>query len=144
MSRSSSTIYRTMKTSILTLVLAFCALTLHAGEKEERAGVEQVMPKLMSAWNDQSFKEMLQLYHEVSRLRYEMKEINDDAKVKSMHHGIMKKFGAMKGFNIGSYSDRKNEFQLSIVYAEKGKVTGTISLTEKDGTWLIRDWDIDG
>lgn len=133
-----------MKTSILALVLAFCAFTLHAGEKEERTGVEQIMPKLMSAWNKQSFKEMLQLYHEVSRLRYEMKEINDDTKLESMHLGIMDKFGAMKEFTIGSYSDRKKEFQLSIVYAEKGTVTGTISLSEKDGTWLIRDWDIDG
>ena len=102
------------------------------------------MPKLMSAWNAQSFKEMLKLYHEVSRLRYEMKEINDDAKVESMHHRIMKEFGAMKEFTIGSYSDRKNEFQLSIVYEKKGEVTGTISLTEKDDAWLIRDWDIDG
>ncbi|GHC14159.1 hypothetical protein [Cerasicoccus arenae] len=133
-----------MKNIILILLLGLLSTSVYADRETEQSAVADIAPKLQEAWNDQDFEKLLALYHKVSRLRYEMEQIQDDEKVERIHLEMMKEFGEMKVIEVGSYDSKKKEFILSVTYSKKGKVDGAISISPNGDSWLIRDWDIDG
>ena len=137
-----------MKKLILPFVLLFSALALHAGETEERAALNAIMPKFVSAWNtavsdyNKGIGELDKLHHKESGFRG-----FGDGDASDRHDQLTGRFGAftniktIKKFFVGKRTGT-SRYSVFIESSRGAIFESSFKITNESEEWLILNSDL--